>query len=78
MTDVDAFIKQLREEVQGWAENLNGGDVTKALFELTDEMSAAGIDRAWEAAKFKDRGKAGELFCITWLTLLAVKLSKKV
>jgi hypothetical protein len=74
--DTDAFAKTLRRKIVGHCEGLKGRDVAQALFQLTDEMWHAGIDDAWDEAKMENRKRAGNIFCITWLTMLATRLEQ--
>ncbi|HVV61319.1 MAG TPA: hypothetical protein VHD14_06125 [Pseudolabrys sp.] len=76
MKDTRAFVRAMRRKITARCDGLSGKQVIQALFRLTDEMWAAGIDDAWDEAKMKDRKKAGDVFCITWLTLLATRLEK--
>jgi hypothetical protein len=39
-------------------------------------MWHAGIDDAWDEARMKNRRHAGNIFCITWLTMLATRLEQ--
>lgn len=74
--DVKAFVNSLRAEVVSAAEGLNGPDVMRVLFYVTDEMCKAGIDRAWDATMMSDREAMDDVFDITWLTLLLYELPK--
>ena len=74
--DTRAFVQAMRRKIAARCEGLSGEQVIQVLFKLTDEMWAAGIDDAWDEAKMKDRKKAGNIFCITWLTMLATRLEK--
>jgi len=74
--DTRAFVKALRRRIAARCEGLDGEQVVRALFLLTDEMWQAGIDDAWVEAKMKNRKRVGNIFCITWLTMLATRLEK--
>jgi|SRR6185312_111806 len=74
--DTDAFIKALRRNILEHCEGLSAHKFADALFLVTDELWQAGIDDAWVAAKLKDRRRGGNIFCITWLTMLATHLDK--
>lgn len=74
--DTDAFVEALRRKILDLSEGNSGHQVVKALFKLTDEMWHAGIDAAWDEAQMKSRGRAGNIFCITWLTMLATELEQ--
>ncbi|MGB7259813.1 MAG: hypothetical protein WBD48_17200 [Pseudolabrys sp.] len=74
--DTRAFVQALRRKIAARCKGLSGEQVMQVLFRLTDEMWQAGIDDAWDEARMKDRKSAGNIFCITWLTMLAARLEK--
>ncbi len=74
--DTDAFALALRRKITEQAEGLSGPQVAGALFQITDEMWHEGIDDAWDEARMKNRKRAGNIFCITWLTMLATRLEQ--
>lgn len=75
--DTDAFIDALREQILKNCEGKSAAELAQILFEVTDQMEAGGIDDAWDTAKLSDRKAAGNVFCITWLTMIASGLKIK-
>lgn len=73
MTNIEKFSEELRKEVLTRAANLSGTQVAEALFAVTDEMWAGGVDAAWQRAAVSGDW---EMFDLTWLTMLASRLAK--
>lgn len=74
--DVKAFTEALWVQIYQRAEKCTGVEFAHALYKITDELWDAGVDDAFESLHIKDFDTAGEAFNITWLTALAIKLSR--
>lgn len=76
LADTDAFVARLREQITTLAADVPGVKVAGAILEITDLMNAAGLDDVWDQASIENRHDAQNIFCITWMTMLAVELKK--
>jgi hypothetical protein len=74
LRDLAEFRMSLWKTLAVNAEQLTGGEVIKALREISDDIYYAGIDQAYVTTKVSDPQNLADAWDLTWLTALNVNL----